>query len=85
MSVATVTSKGQITIPQDVRERLNITTGTRIEFAELGEGRVEFIPRTGSILDLAGVVKWDGPTMTIEEMDAAIGEHLTEEDRRSRE
>ena len=32
MSIATVTSKGQITIPQDVRERLGIVTGTRVEF-----------------------------------------------------
>lgn len=85
MSIATVTSKGQVTIPHDVRERLGIVTGTRVEFAERGDGVVEFIPLTGSIMDLQGIVHWDGPAYTLEQMDDAIGEHLAEEDRRSRE
>jgi antitoxin PrlF len=85
MSIATVTSKGQITIPQDVRDRLHIVTGSRVEFAERADGVVEFIPLTASIMDLKGILKWDGPVFTIEEMDEAIGEHLGEEDRRSRE
>jgi AbrB family looped-hinge helix DNA binding protein len=85
MSIATVTSKGQVTIPQDVRERLGIVAGTRVEFAERADGVVEFIPRTASIMDLEGALKWDGPAFSIEETDAAIGEYLGEEDRRSRE
>jgi len=85
MSIATVTSKGQVTIPQDVRERLGITVGTRVEFAQRADGVVEFIPLTGSIMDLKGAVAWDGPPVTIEEMDEAIGEYLAEKDRRSRE
>lgn len=85
MSIATVTSKGQVTIPQDVRERLGIVTGTRVEFAERPDGVVEFIPRSASIMDLAGFVKSDGPPLTVEQIDDAIGEHLAEEDRRSRE
>jgi AbrB family looped-hinge helix DNA binding protein len=85
MTAATVTSKGQITIPQDVRDRLKIVAGTRVEFAERPDGVVEFIPLTASIMDLAGVLKWDGPVFTIEEMDDAIGEYLGDEDRRSRE
>jgi antitoxin PrlF len=85
MSIATVTSKGQVTIPQDVRERLGIVTGTRVEFAERPDGLVEFIPLTGSIMDLKGALPWDGPAFTIEQMDEAIGEFLGEEDRRSRE
>ena len=85
MSMATVTSKGQVTIPQDVRERMGIVAGTRVEFAERADGTVEFIPLTASIMDLKGALKWDGPTFTIEEMDDAIGEYLADEDRRSRE
>lgn len=73
MTVATVTSKGQITIPQEVRERLRIVTGTKVEFVERADGVVEFIPRTGSIMELAGIVKWDGPPVTLEQMDEAIG------------
>ncbi|HEX7835110.1 MAG TPA: AbrB/MazE/SpoVT family DNA-binding domain-containing protein [Pseudolysinimonas sp.] len=85
MSIATVTSKGQVTIPQDVRERLHIVSGTRVEFAERADGVVEFIPLTGSVMDLAGIITWSGPPVSIEEMDDAIGEYLAEEDRRSRE
>jgi antitoxin PrlF len=85
MSIATVTSKGQVTIPQDVREQLHIITGTRVEFALRPNGLVEFIPLTGSIMDLKGIVPHNGVVLTIEEMDDAIAEHLAEEDRRSRE
>ncbi|MES1169101.1 MAG: AbrB/MazE/SpoVT family DNA-binding domain-containing protein, partial [Leifsonia sp.] len=52
--MATVTSKGQVTIPQDVRERMGIVAGTRVEFAERADGTVEFIPLTASIMDLKG-------------------------------
>jgi antitoxin PrlF len=85
MSIATVTSKGQVTIPQDVREDFGITTGTRIEFAKRADGVLELIPLTASIMDLKGALHWDGPAFTIEEIDDAIGEYLAEEDRRSRE
>ena len=43
---STVSSKGQITIPQDVREQLGLENGTRVEF--------EMIPG-GAILRKAGV------------------------------
>jgi AbrB family looped-hinge helix DNA binding protein len=83
VSVATVTSKGQITIPQEVRERLGIVTGTKVEFVTTSEGRILFIPRTNSLRDLAGIVKWDGPPVTVEEMDEAITEAAVERYQRS--
>jgi len=84
MSVATVTSKGQITIPQDVREQFGIVTGTRVEFAVRDGGVLECIPRTGSIMDVKGLLKWDGPSVSLEQMDEAVGEYLGEQDRLSR-
>jgi antitoxin PrlF len=78
MSIATVTSKGQVTIPQDVRELLGIVTGTRVEFAERSDGIVEFIPLTASVMDLAGIIPWDGPPVSIEEMDDAIADAAVE-------
>jgi AbrB family looped-hinge helix DNA binding protein len=83
MTVATVTSKGQITIPQDVRERLGIVAGTKVEFVPTPQGRILFIPRTGLLKDLAGIVKWDGPPVTVEEMDEAITEGAVERYQRS--
>jgi AbrB family looped-hinge helix DNA binding protein len=83
MSIATVTSKGQITIPQDVRERHGIVTGTRVEFLE-HDGVVEFVPLTGSIMDLKGIVHWDGPPLTQEQVDDGIAAELLNRDLRSR-
>jgi len=72
MPVATVTSKGQITIPVEVRERLGLRAGTRIQFVDRADGSCEFHPLTRSVMDLAGMLKWDGPTVTLDEMDDAI-------------
>ncbi|HOY83535.1 MAG TPA: AbrB/MazE/SpoVT family DNA-binding domain-containing protein [Rhodoglobus sp.] len=78
MPVATVTSKGQITIPAEVRDALNIRTGTRVQFLPKSDGTWDFIPLTASVMDLAGFIKWDGPPVTLEEMDAAIAEGAAE-------
>lgn len=72
MPIATVTSKGQITIPIETRERLGIQAGTRVQFVERPDGSCEFYPLTGSVMDLAGMFTWDGPPVTLEEMDDAI-------------
>ena len=45
MATATVTSKGQVTLPKAVRERLGVETGSRIEFVETTEG---FLVKTTS-------------------------------------
>ena len=72
MSTATVTSKGQVTIPIDVRQKLGIHAGTKVEFVESADGGYQFIATTGSIRDLRGMFTWSGPTVTLEEMDEAI-------------
>jgi hypothetical protein len=55
-----------------------------VEFVERADGVVEFIPRTGSIMDLDGIIPWDGPPVTIEQIDDAIGEAVAERYMRSR-
>lgn len=37
MDATTVTSKGQVTIPRDVRRRFGIRRGTRVEFSVVGD------------------------------------------------
>ena len=69
MSTGTMTTKGQITIPVEVRDALNIRTGTRVQFLPKSDGTWDFIPLTGSVMDLAGFIKWDGPPVTLEEME----------------
>jgi antitoxin PrlF len=85
MPTATVTSKGQITIPLEVRTKLGIRTGTKVHFVETADGSFDFVPATGSILDLYGVLEDDAePPMTLDQMDQAIADHVAEEDARTR-
>lgn len=39
MTTATITSKGQITIPANVRQSLNVAAGDRVEFVQLEPGQ----------------------------------------------
>jgi AbrB family looped-hinge helix DNA binding protein len=79
MSTATVTSKGQITIPVEVRSELGVSAGDRVEFIELGKGRYAIVPATRSIKELKGIFKGRRrKPVSIEEMDAAIAERAAE-------
>jgi antitoxin PrlF len=69
---ATMTSKGQLTVPAEVRERLGLHAGSRVSFVETEDGTYELRVERGSIRDLAGLFPWDGPPKTLEEMDDAI-------------
>jgi AbrB family looped-hinge helix DNA binding protein len=52
MTTATLTSRGQITIPADVRRSLNIEAGDRVEFVQIEPGRFELIAATRSVREL---------------------------------
>jgi AbrB family looped-hinge helix DNA binding protein len=75
MASATVTSKGQVTIPVDVRTHLGLSTGDRIEFV-LNEqtGRYEVIPATRSVTALKGIIRKPASPVSIDDMNAAIAE-----------
>lgn len=82
MSTSTVTSKGQITIPIDVRRALKLEAGSRVEFVELPSGAYELIPATRNIKELRGIVKYSGPPISIEDMNDAVLKTAAERDRR---
>lgn len=72
MTTATMSSKGQITIPASVRAALGIETGSRVEFVQVGEGRFELVAATRSVTALKGLVPKPAAPVTVEEMTAAI-------------
>ncbi|MFT4219312.1 MAG: AbrB/MazE/SpoVT family DNA-binding domain-containing protein [Microbacterium sp.] len=75
MSIATMTSKGQITVPKDVREDLNLTAGSKVMFVKLHNGQYRLVARTGKIQDLFGILYDPArPPMTIEDINEAIAE-----------
>lgn len=84
MPTATVTSKGQVTLPKDMRDDLGLKEGDRIDFEKI-DGRYVVRPRNRSALELAGILHRPGmKALTIEEMDEALGEALREDDERIR-
>ena len=83
MPTATVTSKGQITIPVQVRKSLGLDAGDKIDFVEVEKGRYVIEARTGSIRDLEGCVPKLNYVPTIEEMNEAILDAAAESYRAS--
>lgn len=71
---ATVTAKGQVTIPRPVRERLHLRNGHRIEFTVEGDNRAVIRPAASRLSDLAGMLGKPKRklTLTLEKMDEAI-------------
>lgn len=83
MVAATMTSKGQITIPVAVRKRLRLRAGSKVDFVENKAGEFVLKPRTGDIRKLYGIVKYDGPPLSIEDMNEALLAAVAEDFKRS--
>jgi len=72
MTTATIRSKGQITVPVDVRNDLQVEAGDRVEFVPIAPGRYEFVAVTREVTELKGMFGKVGKAVTIEAMNAAI-------------
>ncbi|MBL4701682.1 AbrB/MazE/SpoVT family DNA-binding domain-containing protein [bacterium AH-315-I18] len=66
MSKATVSSKGQITIPRRFRERMSLTDQRQVEMEQLDDGAVIIRP-IRSIMHLAGQIKINKPLLSVTE------------------
>lgn len=75
MATATLTSKGQVTIPVQVRTSLGLDAGDRIEFVELEKGKYAIMAATHSVKDLKGMIRNPAIPVSIEDMNAAIASH----------
>ena len=73
---ATVTSKGQITLPAEARRRLGLHAGTKLEFVIFGDDRMEVMRVGGSVRDLKGALPKPKRTLSLAEMDEAIGKGI---------
>lgn len=72
MSAATITSKGQITLPKPVRDKLGLTTGDRVDFVEAPDGRFTLMPVKSSIKSLQGCIAKPKSRITVEMMNMAV-------------
>lgn len=72
MTTATLTSKGQTTVPKEIREHLRLRTGDRIEFVIEDDGRVVLIPAAYDAADLAGMLPPPRRPVSLESMRSVI-------------
>jgi antitoxin PrlF len=72
VQTATMTSKGQTTIPREIRDLLNLQPGDRIDFV-VENGRVYLAPSNLDVRKLSGILyQADRKPVSLTEMDEAI-------------
>ena len=85
MPTATLTTKGQITIPKEVREHLGVDTGDRLSFIVRDDGTVLVEPLTRDVRELGGLLhRSRSRSMTTLEMDEAVETRMRSKFKRSR-
>jgi antitoxin PrlF len=72
MTTATVTSKGQITIPAEVRQSLQVSAGDRVEFVQVEPGQFLFVAANRSVTELKGMFGKSAKAVSIDDMNRAI-------------
>ena len=69
-----MTTKGQVTVPKEIRDHLHVAAGDRLDFVVDEDGKVVLQPARSRLDDLRGMLhRSRRKAVTIEEMDAAIG------------
>jgi antitoxin PrlF len=68
----TMSTKGQVTIPSEIRQALKLKPGDKINFFLGDHNRVFFYAKNGSLRDLKGMFGKFPRTVSLEEMDEAI-------------
>lgn len=72
MPTATLTSKGQITIPLEVRKALGVEAGDRLEFVAEEKGVYKVVAATRDVRHLKGLVDKPAKPVSVEDMKRAI-------------
>jgi antitoxin PrlF len=72
MSSATITSKGQITVPKAIRDALGVHPGDRQAFRTRDDGTVVVEAETVDLMTLHGTLKPKRKGVTVEAMNEAI-------------
>ena len=85
MPRTTLTSKGQITLPKEIREQLGLKAGVKFDCYVDREGFVVLVPLTVKLKDLIGILPYSGPPKTVEEINQAIVRAAVERAKRGLE
>jgi len=80
-----MTTKGQVTIPKEVREHLGVETGDRLSFVVQEDGTVIVKPITRHVRELGGLLQRPGQRpVSVSEMDEGIARRMQEKFGRRR-
>jgi antitoxin PrlF len=71
LPAATLNGKGQLTIPQDVRHRLGLHAGDRVEFVELPNGDFAIRPAAHDVRSLKGLLGKPVKPVSVDDMNPA--------------
>ena len=72
MSEAKMTSKGQITLPKEIRLKLGLKQGDRVRFIVEADGRVRLLPAKRDVSELMGILPSPKRRLSLKEMDEAV-------------
>ena len=72
MASVTLSSKGQMIIPKNIRDRLHLKAGDKVDIFMEGDNRVVFVPMKKSVRHLKGFLPKPDRPVSLEEMDTSI-------------
>jgi bifunctional DNA-binding transcriptional regulator/antitoxin component of YhaV-PrlF toxin-antitoxin module len=80
MSIARVQSRGQVTVPQEIREACGVVPGTDLFFTKTGPARFEcqVLPPRHSVAEITARYAMDGPAPDLARVREEMGEAVTE-------
>ena len=79
MATATMTTKGQITIPKVVRDKLRLTAGDKVEFVLSDKMEALIRPVSKKVDDVFGLLHKPGrKAVSVEQMNEGIRRKMTE-------
>lgn len=75
MFSAVVTNTGQVTLPKEIRERLKLVSGSRVEFVVDEDNQVKIFPLNVNVENLSGILHRPGiREASLEDMETSIFE-----------
>jgi AbrB family looped-hinge helix DNA binding protein len=67
--LTTISSKGQVTVPRDIRDRLGLQAGDKIAWSMLSSRTMVLRPKTRRLVDLVGILTQPGqPSVPVDDM-----------------
>lgn len=81
---ARISSKGQLVLPKAVRDQFGLSAGSQVDIETTKQTIVlkplpKKVRRTYTIDEVAGMLKYDGPPVSVKDMDRAVEEMFRRE------